>query len=324
MNMSLIHLHPNKSEDLVKIKHKCEAFMKEWKIEKSMDAKDFLQKFKVFFFDCDGVLWRGNEVIKGAVEVIEKLLKENKKVYFITNNSTKSRATLLDKFHKLGFTNVKKENILCTSYAIAKYFIEKEEYATGKKKIYVIGEKGICDELDSYNLSWLGSYNDDDKKVIIKDDLEINVDKNIGAVVVAIDFNINYYKIQYAHLCINDLDAEFIVSNKDATANFTSKQKWAGTGSVVASIEAVSLKKPLILGKPNLFMIETVLKDLNVHSSQIVMVGDRLDTDIHFAQNCKIKSILVSTGVTDSNIYLNHNNLNIQPDYFMKSISEFL
>ncbi|KJP85604.1 hypothetical protein AK88_04771 [Plasmodium fragile] len=307
-----------------KAQSECKGFMKEWQIEQSVDANHFVDNFQVFFFDCDGVLWRGNEVIEGAVEVINKLIKANKQVYFITNNSTKSRVTLLEKFHKLGFELIKKENIICTSYAIAKYFVDKEEYRSGKKKIYVIGEKGICEELDFCNLLWLGSYNDNDKKVVIKDDLEITVDKNIGAVVVAIDFNINYYKIQYAHLCINELDAEFIVSNTDATANFTCKQKWAGTGSIVASVEAVSLKKPIVLGKPNLFMIENVLKDLNVDPAKVVMVGDRLDTDIAFAKNCNIKSVLVSTGVTDANIYLNHNHLNIHPDFFIKSIADFL
>ncbi|CAA9990837.1 4-nitrophenylphosphatase, putative [Plasmodium knowlesi strain H] len=314
--MSLIRPEKRQSE--------YESFMKEWQIEKSVDAKEFVDNCQVFFFDCDGVLWRGNEVIQGAVEVINKLIKEKKQIYFITNNSTKSRITLLEKFHKLGFGLIKKENIICTSYAIAKYFMEKEEYTSGKKKIYVIGEKGICEELDCSNLLWLGSYKDNEKKVVIKDDLEITVDKNIGAVVVAIDFNINYYKIQYAHLCINELDAEFIVSNKDATANFTCKQKWAGTGSIVASVEAVSLKKPTVLGKPNLFMIENVLKDLNVDPAKVVMVGDRLDTDISFAKNCNIKSVLVSSGVTDANIYLNHNHSNIVPDFFMKSIAEFL
>ncbi|CAD2113379.1 4-nitrophenylphosphatase, putative [Plasmodium vinckei] len=302
----------------------CSSFMKEWKIEQKVNAKDLYQNFEVFFFDCDGVLWKGDTVINGAIEVINKLINDNKKVYFITNNSTKSRDTLLGKFHKLGFTCVKTENIICTSYAIAKYFHSKEEYKSRQKKIYVIGEKGICDELDALDLDWLGSYKDNDKKVVIHDEGEIQIDNNIGAVVVAIDFSINYYKIQYAQLCINSIDAEFIVSNKDPLANFTSNQQWPGTGSIVASIEQVSFKKPKVLGKPNLFMIEPVLKNLNIDLSKVVMIGDRLDTDIYFAQNCKIKSILVSTGVTDANVFLNHNNLNIKPDYFMTSILEFL
>ncbi|CDU20583.1 hypothetical protein YYC_01376 [Plasmodium yoelii 17X] len=322
--MSLIVSEASQNNYLKDAQNSYNSFMKEWKIEKKVNVKDLYQNFEVFFFDCDGVLWRGDTVINGAIEVINKLISDNKQVYFITNNSTKSRETLLGKFHKLGFTCIKKENIICTSYAIAKYFHSKEEYKSRKKKIYVIGEKGICDELDALNLDWLGSYKDNDKKVIIKDEGEIQIDNNIGAVVVAIDFNINYYKIQYAQLCINVLDAEFIVSNKDPLANFTSKQQWAGTGSIVASIEQVSFKKPKVLGKPNLFMIEPILKNLNIDLSKVVMIGDRLDTDIFFAQNCKIKSILVSTGVTDANVFLNHNNLNIKPDYFMTSILEFL
>ncbi|CRH02481.1 4-nitrophenylphosphatase, putative [Plasmodium relictum] len=322
--MSLIYSCDNKENDSIEIEKKYEKFMKECNIKKLVNAKDFLKNIQVFFFDCDGVLWHGDVLMKGAIEVIHNLLREGKRVYFITNNSTKSRENFLEKFRKLGFTFIKRENILCTSYAISKYFHNKEEYASKKKKIYVIGEKGICDELDSLNLEWVGGYHDNDKKVIIRDDFEIKVDENIGAVVVGMDFNINYYKIQYAQLCINELDAEFIASNRDSTGNFTSKQKWAGTGSIVSCIETVALKKPKVLGKPNIYMIEDILKDLKVDKSKVVMIGDRLDTDIIFAKNCKINSILVFTGVTDENIYLNHNHLNIKPDYFMKSISELL
>lgn len=322
--MALIYSSDKKDDDIINVEKKYESFLKEWNLNKMINSKDLCLEFDVFFFDCDGVLWHGNELIEGSIEVINYLLREGKKVYFITNNSTKSRASFLEKFHKLGFTNVKREHIICTAYAVTKYLYDKEEYRLRKKKIYVIGEKGICDELDASNLDWLGGSNDNDKKIILKDDLEIIVDKNIGAVVVGIDFNINYYKIQYAQLCINELNAEFIATNKDATGNFTSKQKWAGTGAIVSSIEAVSLKKPIVVGKPNVYMIENVLKDLIIHHSKVVMIGDRLETDIHFAKNCNIKSILVSTGVTNANIYLNHNSLNIHPDYFMKSISELL
>lgn len=44
-----------------------------------------------FIFDCDGVIWKGASIIDGAKETILKLREANKKVFFVTNNSSKSR-----------------------------------------------------------------------------------------------------------------------------------------------------------------------------------------------------------------------------------------
>ncbi|CAG8792332.1 17891_t:CDS:2, partial [Dentiscutata erythropus] len=53
------------------------------------DYGNFIDKFDTFLLDCDGVLWRDNDVISG------------KRILFVTNNSSKSRADYLLKFKKL-------------------------------------------------------------------------------------------------------------------------------------------------------------------------------------------------------------------------------
>lgn len=321
--MSLIFSR-NKENASLEEKKKYKLFMENWKISQKVEAEEIINNKEIFFFDCDGVLWHGNKVLDGAADVINKLLEKKKKVYFITNNSTKSRKTFLTKFHNLGFTNSTIDNIICTAYAAAKYIHDQEIFASRKKKVYVIGEKGICDELDMFHIDWLGGSNDDDKKVDIRDNFKVEVDANIGAVLVGMDFNINYYKLQYAQLCINELNAEFIATNKDALGHFTSTQQWAGTGSIVSFVESAVSKKPVILGKPNTYMIESLLKQMQVDKSKVIIIGDRLDTDIHFAKNCQIQSILVSTGVTNSHLYHNENPMSITPDYFMPHISDLL
>jgi hypothetical protein len=37
------------------------------------DYKALLDKFETWIFDCDGVLWRGDELIDGVVEVLHML-----------------------------------------------------------------------------------------------------------------------------------------------------------------------------------------------------------------------------------------------------------
>jgi phosphoglycolate phosphatase len=60
------------------------------------------------------------------------------------------------------------------------------------------------------------------------------VDPDIGAVVVGFDRNINYYKIQYATLCIREIPGcQFIATNLDAVTHLTDAQEWAGNGAMV-------------------------------------------------------------------------------------------
>ena len=51
----------------------------------------------------------------------------------------------------------------------------------------------------------------------------------VGAVVVGFDRHINYFKIQYATLCIRENPGcLFIATNRDAVTHLTDAQEWAG------------------------------------------------------------------------------------------------
>lgn len=47
-----------------------------------------LQGIKVFLFDCDGVLWKGDQVIEKATETVNYLIESGKHVYFVVRNWT--------------------------------------------------------------------------------------------------------------------------------------------------------------------------------------------------------------------------------------------
>jgi len=53
--------------------------------------------------DCDGVLWKGNQPIQGAIETLEQLEEQGYKLGFVTNNSSLSREGFSRKFLNLGF-----------------------------------------------------------------------------------------------------------------------------------------------------------------------------------------------------------------------------
>lgn len=73
--------------------------------------KELLDSTDVFIFDCDGVIWKGDSIIEKVPQVLDKLRALGKTVFFVTNNSTKSRKGYLKKFTGLGL-NVQPEGIV--------------------------------------------------------------------------------------------------------------------------------------------------------------------------------------------------------------------
>ena len=110
-----------------------------------------LENFDTILFDCDGVLWRGKELIRGGTSVIQQLRHAGKHVIFVTNNSSSSRlqyqAKLKDKLN----LDVNIDDIYCSSFAAAAYL--KQQQFRGKA--YVIGHEGIGEVL-LLRLPWFG------------------------------------------------------------------------------------------------------------------------------------------------------------------------
>lgn len=63
---------------------------------------------------------------------------------------------------------------------------------------------------------------------------KLETDPDVAAVIVGFDRNINYYKIQYATVCLREHPGcQFIATNLDAVTHLTDVQEWAGNGSMV-------------------------------------------------------------------------------------------
>ena len=188
--------------------------------------------------DCDGVIWRGDSVLPGIASTLASLRAAGKKCYFVTNNSTKSRKGYKKKFDGLGL-DVPAEEIFSSSFAAAAY-LQQTEFLEKKrgKKVYVLGEVGICEELDLIGVPWIGGPSDAGKEADMSPGSALPFDKDVGAVIVGFDRTVNYFKIQTAQLCINENeDCEFIATNLDAVTHLTDAQEWAGNGAMVGAIK---------------------------------------------------------------------------------------
>ncbi len=229
----------------------------------------------LFLVDIDGVILRGKAPIIGSSEAIKELRINGAKIIFVTNNSTKSRIEHAKNLSNHGIPVIV-DDIISTSYCAAKYAKENE-----LKSAYVVGEEGLKEELERANIQVLSEHA-----------------KKVDAVIVGMDRTLTYTKLATAHRLITS-GATFIATNTDATYPIENGEA-PGAGAMVAAIQTTVGKPPIILGKPNPFMLNLALNETRISVDNCAVVGDRPETDIAMANKGGCIGILVLTGVSAS------------------------
>ncbi|VVB65505.1 Haloacid dehalogenase-like hydrolase [Candidatus Gugararchaeum adminiculabundum] len=234
-----------------------------------------MKLFKGYIFDLDGVLYHGNRVVSGAPEVIANLKKRKCKIRFLTNNAAKTRGQIAGKLRVLGFP-VKRSEVMTTSFGAGKYLLER----FGKnKKVFVIGEQGLVKE-------------------IARAGFEITKSPKADVVVAGIDRGFTYKKLAFAMHAIVEHKAHFIACNSDKTYPVEDRLL-PGAGATLAALIACTGKQPeFLVGKPNVYLVKLLLKEMKLKASEVANIGDRLETDIAVGNKMKTFTVLAMTGVT--------------------------
>ncbi|XP_023330010.1 glycerol-3-phosphate phosphatase isoform X2 [Eurytemora carolleeae] len=268
------------------------------------DVKSWLNSFDTVMTDCDGVLWVGAEAIQGSPQVINRFRELGKRVFFVTNNSTKHRREYKQKVDTLGFGGDLDE-IIGTAYLAASYL---EDCGFDKtKKVYVVGSAGITQELDDVGIQYLPI--GVEERMSITTDLNLLgaedaglYSKDVNAVIIGFTRSFSLLHIIYATKFLTNPNCLLIADSPDPTFSMRDennvKHQCPGTGSMVAAVETAAGRKPIILGKPNPLMFEIVQKrHPSVKPERTLMIGDRADTDILLGKNCGLQTLMVGTGV---------------------------
>ncbi|KAI8639671.1 HAD-like domain-containing protein [Parasitella parasitica] len=280
-------------------------------------ARDaFINQYDNFLFDCDGVLWEGTHMFDGVPEAMKLLRSKGKRVFFVTNNSTKSRESFLQKFKDFK-VKATKEEVFSSAFATASYLKHVLKFPEDKK-VYVIGMAGIKDELAAEGIQSCGGGDDTG----LTDNDAVPDDKEVGAVVIGLDTQVNYKKYAKAFTYLTrNKGCHFIVTNEDSTypqhGGF-----YPGAGSIAAPIITALGRRPdAILGKPAQNMLEAIFAEFHLDPKKTVMIGDRLNTDIEFGLNGGLDTLCVLTGVTTKDELLSPSN-KVKSTYYMDKWKE--
>ncbi|KAI0584373.1 4-nitrophenyl phosphatase [Pyrenophora tritici-repentis] len=292
----------------------------------------FLDQFDVFLFDCDGVLWSGDHLFDRVPETIKMLkskgtLFTSKQLVFVTNNSTKSRMDYKKKFDKLGIP-AEVDEVFGSSYSAAVYIARILKLPAPKNKVFVLGESGVEQELESEGVPYIGgtdpAYRRDfrqpeDFEAIANGSL---LDPDVGVVLTGLDFHSNYLKTAIAFQYLQR-GAIYLATNIDSTLP-SAHTLFPGAGASGAGLEKAIGRSPLSLGKPSQAMMDAVEGKFKFDRSRTCMVGDRLNTDIQFGIDGKLGGTLaVLTGVSKKEDFLAEGATTV-PTAYVNALSDLM
>ena len=270
--------------------------------------QEYIQREDIdtILFDCDGVLYRGTDVIPNASHAIQYLMtKMIKQVLFVTNNAGSSRKELRDKLSTLlNCPQLTEEQMISSSYSAATYLsqhiVPSSNNAIGK--VHVIGSKGLCDEIEKVGFDVVPIMEKDESPSMSRDELANYPfpDDPIDAVVVGLDTEFTYRKLCIANVLLQkNPKALLVATNRDAY-DLVGANAWhlPGNGALVAALECASQRTAIHVGKPSSTLVQILIENYAIDPTRTLMVGDRLDTDITFGSINHMKTALVLTGCT--------------------------
>lgn len=282
-----------------------------------LEAKDF------FLFDCDGVIWHGENAITGAAKVVNALIRRGKNVVFVTNNCTRPRENYVNKFTRLGFTDVMLDQIFSSSYCSGLYL---RDVVKVPGQVFVIGCEGLRRELLEAGIPCVEEADDPDATIY-----NCALAADVKAVLVGHDDKLTFLKLAKASCYLRDPECLFLATDNDPWHPLSGGRILPGSGSLTAALEVASGRKATVIGKPSRFMFECISSQFSgVDPAQCLMVGDRLETDMLFGSNCGLDTMLTLTGVSqieEAQEYRNSDlstNRSYVPDYVVDTIADFL
>lgn len=286
------------------------------------EVEEIFRGVDTILSDCDGVLWIVDKAVSGVPATVKKLKEIGKRFLYVTNNARSSRQGFLNQIQALGYA-AQLEEAVCTSYLVAKYL----ESINFKKKVYLVGEAAIGQELDAVGIPHTGVGPDvvgPDLVSVVKNFLP---DPEIGAVVIGLDEHISYPKLMRAATYLNNPDVVFVATSMDIQIPVTNK-KIPGPGALVKCVETCSERKPFVVGKPEPYITRAIKENFDLKPERTLLIGDSLRTDILLGKRCGIKTLLVLTGVTterDVKALMDSTALETReliPDFYIDSLAD--
>lgn len=220
--------------------------------------KKKLSGYSTYIFDLDGCIHFGNTVAEGAPELLALLHSANKQVFFLSNNSTHSPASVSNKLSKIGITATA-DSIYLASSLTGRYILENH----GKSTLCVAGTNDLTSELQLYGHT----------TVLPESSCAADI------FVLGRDLQFDFVRLK---ACANRIlnGAAFYACNADLAHPSIDGGCEPETGALAAALTAMTGVEPKTFGKPTQYAYQCIMNDFALSGSDCLMIGDNALTDI--------------------------------------------
>ncbi|MEQ9440251.1 MAG: TIGR01459 family HAD-type hydrolase [Cyclobacteriaceae bacterium] len=256
-----------------------------------MDIQQFkfvAAQYKVIFFDAFGVLKNYEGTIEGVEQTMNFLREQNIGFYVLTNDASRSPADLSGSFQNLGLTDITPDKIISSGMLAHEYLNYKVKQGT----VAYLGTPQSVHYLESLEL-----------KTLSIRDMELEQAEEIEALVFLDDegFDWNHDLNKVLNL-LRRRNIPVVVANSDHTYPVSKTRVAIAIGAIADMIEHLTGRQFLRFGKPDaqmfVFAYDHVQPFYPVDKSDILMVGDTLETDIIGGNKFGLDTVLVLSGNT--------------------------
>jgi HAD superfamily hydrolase (TIGR01450 family) len=229
--------------------------------------------------DFDGTLYLEDTPFPEAKPFLEKIVLSGRRLFYFTNNTSKSRKSYLDKLARLQFP-VSEEMLITAADCTFHYLRHNNLFP----EIYLIG-------------------NEDLHRDFQRNDFVCLTDRQIArggipkAVVLGFDTELTYAKIRTGYQLILQ-NIPYIATHADILCPMAHGAFIPDVGSFIEMFAMATAKRPMVMGKPTQHAVQTISDRAQLAPHQIAFVGDRLYTDIRMAMNFDMIGVLVLSGET--------------------------
>ncbi len=237
-----------------------------------MTKQEILSETSLFLLDLDGTVYLGNRPIGAMQETLARLRGMGKRLVFLTNNSSRTEAEYRENLTRIGLFSAE-DGVYTSGMATAEYL---RAHFPGKR-VYLVGTTALAEEFAGSGIAL-----DDEAPEVA---------------VLAYDTQLTFRKIRTLDRFLR-AGVPFLATHPDDVCP-TEDGSMPDVGAFLAMFYRSSRRCPdAVIGKPYTPMGDGLAKKYGVPRDRMCMVGDRMHTDIRFANNNGMRSILVLSGET--------------------------
>jgi HAD superfamily hydrolase (TIGR01450 family) len=227
--------------------------------------------------DLDGVVYRGQQARRHAIESLLRARSEGVPVVYATNNASRTPAEVARHLDALGLPGPA-ERVVTSAQAAARLVARR---CPSGSRVLAVGGPGVTLALEEEGMLPVAAQPSSKVPVVA-------VVQGYGAEVGWADLAEVAYAVQAG--------AFWVATNIDATLP-TDRGLAPGNGTLVAAVRTAVDVDPVVVGKPNTPLYELSASVLGTDIGRTLAIGDRLDTDIAGATAAGMDSLFVFGGV---------------------------